>query len=304
MTNEKITLSYSTLELFHSCERKFQHRKVLRTDVEREESPALSNGRAVDEGYGEYLRSRNEDMAVFKTWLNYWPVLEDNIRSEIRAVHAVESLITRTPVNWEIAKLPNGRDATQVAFRIDCGEDFDYIGFIDAIVWDKDSKEFFAVEVKTTSMQSNIRTLYENSPQALAYAVLLEEMLHGEMPDMLRYYYMVAQMPRAKGKLPVALEPMEMVKPLRDVLQWLITLRLDINHINECLDIGFFPKRNSCYSFGKECPFFGVCDITAKEDALVRKEDNARYADIKFDFEFKLDDMIQKLYRKLGLGVK
>ena len=60
-----IRLSHSTLELFNSCERKFQHKKILSSFEQSEPSTALINGTAVDAGYAKFAK----DFDAFRKFL-------------------------------------------------------------------------------------------------------------------------------------------------------------------------------------------------------------------------------------------
>ena len=280
-----IRLSHSTISLFNSCERKFQHRKVLSSPTEYDPSAALINGSAVDAGYAKFLETRSVDRALIETWLSYYPVIEDNVRSITKACLAVEQLIDLTPSNWALASLKD-KPATQLSFRINCNKDYYYVGYVDALCVDNVTGELIPVEVKTTSMYGDIEGLYKNSTQALVYSLIIAAHV-GKIPEELVYNYMVAVMPRAKGKVPTA-EMVTYYKTKQDVLEWLITLKLDMERMDNLKELGFYPKRDSCNAWGRQCEFMGVCDITT--NAVEQPVDENVY-----DYVFDLEDLIAEV---------
>ena len=77
-----IRLSHSALSTLLVCERKFQLDRLLEGSPDKEEYPATVFGKAFGEGVSTYLITQDQDLSLFKAWLGYWPILEDDKRTE------------------------------------------------------------------------------------------------------------------------------------------------------------------------------------------------------------------------------
>ena len=77
-----IRLSYSALNSLHTCERMFQLERLLAGAPERLEYPATVLGTAYGTAVQSYLTFQDTDLALFDGWKAYYPVVEDEKRSE------------------------------------------------------------------------------------------------------------------------------------------------------------------------------------------------------------------------------
>ena len=75
---EKIRLSHSALKTFLTCERKFQLERLLEGDSTREESSHLVYGKAYGVFVSTYLLTQDITASLYKAWLEYWPIMEDD----------------------------------------------------------------------------------------------------------------------------------------------------------------------------------------------------------------------------------
>src|SRR5690348_11348679 len=82
MYPSRIRLSTSSLELFHTCERKWQIVELLKGNSGENDSSIFTFGRSWGEGIMEYLCTGDLDAAVYHAWRNYVPHLEDETRVE------------------------------------------------------------------------------------------------------------------------------------------------------------------------------------------------------------------------------
>jgi len=180
-----LVLSYSSLETLNTCPRKFELYKVHPYDAPRDTSPALSQGSAVGNGYAAYLEGKSEEEVRFATWLNYYPPLEDNVRTLTKAQVIVQALIDNPmakedaddPCDWELAKF-NGVASTELSFAIRISPTMVYVGYLDAVLYSPSTGKYRPLELKTSSLASDkLEANFKNSAQGLAYALVLDTLM-------------------------------------------------------------------------------------------------------------------------------
>jgi len=302
-TRETLTVSYSSLELFNTCPRKFELYKIHPMEFERDTSPALSLGSAVGVGYARFLElsaqgrlgyNEVQDDVLLETWRAYYPPLEDNLRSLSKAHVIVEALSTTPwkangaddPCDWVLASF-NGKPAVELSFCIQLTPQMVYTGYLDGVMYSSSTGAYRPLELKTSSLTSNLEVNFHNSSQGLAYALIIDT-LSGGKQQVFDVHYRVAQLHRTKAEAyRPTIHDFFFHKTLMDRLEWLIGLQLEVERIGRYLEVSMFPKRGgSCLSWGRPCPFYGVCNITSGSTDSIKEEEK------EFQFYFKLDDLI------------
>ncbi len=302
-TKETLTISYSSIELFNTCPRKFELYKIHPMEFKRDTSPALSLGSAVGVGYARYLEltaegkkslSQIADDVLLETWRAYYPPLEDNLRS-ISKAHVIVDALMETPwaangqddpCDWELASF-NGKPAAELSFCIQLTPNIVYTGYLDGVMYSPSTGAYRPLELKTSSLTNNLEVNFKNSSQGLAYALIIDT-LSGGKQQVFDVHYRVAQLHRTKqDAYRPSIHDFYFHKTLMDRLEWLIGLQLEVERIGRYLEVSMFPKRGgSCLSWGRPCPFYGVCNITSGTTDKMKEE-------IKdFQFYFKIDDLI------------
>jgi len=291
-----LVLSYSSLETLHSCPRKFELYKVHPMDAPRETSPALSQGSAVGNGYAAHLMGLGEEQTRFQTWLNYYPPLEDNVRSMTKAQVIVQALIdtpmkkegTEDPMDWELAYF-DGIPTAELSFCIRLNETMVYVGYLDAVLYSPSTGNYRPLELKTSSLpEQNLEVNFSNSAQGLAYALVLDT-ITGAPQETFNIHYRVAQVHRTKElQFRPTIHDFFFTKTLVDRLEWLIGLKMDVERIQTMIDLEVFPKHgSSCLAWQRPCSFYGLCGLTRKDTP--RKEDIKEY-----QFYWELDTLIEQ----------
>jgi len=293
---DDLILSYSSLNTLSACPRKFELYKVHPIDAPRDTSPALSLGSAVGRGYAAYLETNDieDDKVILETWLGYYPPLEDNIRSLSKA-HVIVQALADTPMklngqddpaDWELAVF-NGIPAVELSFCIRLSPKMVYVGFLDAVMYSPSTGIYRPLELKTSSLTSNLEVNFKNSAQGLAYALILDAICHNDKPQLtFDIHYRVAQLHRTKAEaFRPTIHDFFFKKNLMDRLEWLMSLKLEQERIESYLDNSLFPKNGgACLSWGKPCPYYGMCNLT--HNAPINGETK------EYQFYFELDDLI------------
>ncbi len=289
-----IRLSHSTLDIFNSCERKFQLEKLLISDTAREETADTVLGTAFGVGVADYFVHQNPEQAIYKAWQAYWPELETEKKS---IPHVVAALSRAFPVldtllqDYEVLTF-NGKPAVELSFRINITPTYYYVGYIDLVMRNRHDGTCVAVDAKSTGLQLlDLSPVYQNSGQVLSYSIALDRIV-GEKLSHYAVGYFVAQL----GKnFDIKIHPLIFRKTLLDRLNWFITLGGDIKRLELAEELGFYPRRGTaCLKYNRQCKFFGTCTLSAADIPRVREEDTIEY-DFIFDLQDLIDDHLERI---------
>lgn len=302
----KIRLSHSTLELLHGCERKFQKIKLLENNRARDESPAMSFGKAYGQAAQLYMILRTEgetvqvalDSAIFEGFLHYAPFLEDDRRFLERLIYCLTSAVPfheKLLMDWEIASF-NGKYATELNFRLNISKRFYFVGAIDLVLRHRRTGRYAITDYKTTSIAAaNLDPLYKNSDQTLGYSIVLDAITGQSLADYDVNYWVVQLSSRSLTSL---YEPkfhdLNYPKTLRDRFEWFLKIHLDVSYIESLEALEVYPKRNYCMSYNKVCPFFNECQFSATDRPAIYIPDDKVY-----DFTYNLEDVFEDHRRRL-----
>ncbi len=306
----RIRLSTSAHDLLRQCERKFQLTYLLRGGEERddEESPIFSFGHAWGAGVVNYLLSGRLDEAMYRAWLAYWPNLEDHQRCEelvFYGLRAAQPKLDKIRQGWEIATFKD-KPAIELGFHLDINDRWFYQSAIDAVMVQKsDTPRYAVLENKhTMSWKEDIMPMYKNSGQALCYSIVVDEVAQQPILEFPVHYF-VGQFMSSDLYKP-RIHHFEWKKTLLDRLNWFISLGMDVNHGQQCLDLNIFPMRGgSCNDFGKVCPYFGDCQLRAndvpKTDADFERDKTSHVKEIEasIQFRFDLNEVISRNLQKV-----
>ena len=86
-------LSDSALKTLHTCERMYQLDRLLTGPQEKRDFPATVLGKAWGVGVASYCVNQNFDEALYKLWLAYYPILEDDKRTEAVCANLLRAAI-------------------------------------------------------------------------------------------------------------------------------------------------------------------------------------------------------------------
>lgn len=310
MYPSRIRLSISTLELFHTCERLYQLIELLQGDNERVTTPVHIFGQAWGVGVVRYLLTGDMDEAVYKAWLAYYPVLEDNQRIEELCFHGLMAAKGRMDAirsDWEIATF-KGKPAIELGFRLNINDRFYFESAMDAVLRHKSTGGYGVLENKHTfSWLDDITPMYKNSFQGLLYSTVLDRI--AEQPiNSYELRYFVGQFKSSEPWKPI-IHSFPWKKTLLDRLNLFMTLGLDVQRIQQCLDTGIFPMRGqSCLKYNRPCFFFNMCHMRAgdtpktDEYVLKNKSDHVKEIESLVQFEFDLSTLVKDHIQRVQLG--
>lgn len=312
MNSLKLNLSYSTLELLHTCPRKLELEKLHTGEGLAEESIDLVCGSALGEGIQAILQGASIEKAVwlaYKRWLmprigkddngntiqltEGLPLFAANKKKSFPIlVMTLQKFFHARPEQldgWNLATLPSGRPACEVGFRIKLPNGSTYRGFIDAVLCRPSSSfpsgvEYAALEIKSDGTENVPRAKYENSFQGASYALIVDVITRQINPIT---FYGIFEFPK------LGTQVFDFWKSPADKLTWLPSLALDQQMIDMFAEHQHFPMRGGeCFKFFRPCKFLGVCNLPRPTQYVQGKDE----PDSMYDFNFTLAEQIGRAH--------
>ena len=284
-----LRMSYSSRELFHSCERKFQLVKLVNDPPEREEREYFSHGHAFGAAVASYLLHGDRDLALFECWLRYWPIIDtDEYNAYIAGALVQGAFFSLDQIrrDYEVA-IFNDKPAIELSARINVNPEIYDVAFIDVVLKHRETGIYGVFECKSTSSRLNdITPMYTNSGQTIGYSIIVDA-IAGAAQSSFETIYFVGQM-KGKSLEDVVFHTLPMRRTVMDRLNWFITLGLDIQRLQAMQRMNYFPMRGgSCLKFNKPCAFFGTCNLRKTDTPREEMKD-----EIDYQFVFELDDIV------------
>ena len=285
----RVRLSFSALNAFHTCERKFQLERLLVGEMAKEDYPSTVLGHSFGKGVATYLLTRDKYQSLYQGWMAYWPIIEEAKRNQTIAANLLECsfpYLDNILEDWEVAVFRN-KPAVELSFCLNINETFYYVGYIDVILRNKWTGMYAVLENKTTALNIfDLAPMYANSGQALGYSIVLDTIAGEEKADY-GVYYFVGQLGAGNGYQPT-IHPLLFNKTLSDRYNWFISLLMDVQRLEEMLEINVFPMRgHNCLQYMRPCRQFSTCQLHALDQYKVAAVD-----EIQYDFTYDLDKVI------------
>ncbi len=281
-TIPSLALSDSSLN-GSGCMRKLELRKMYgHKRSENADTIATGAGHALHGAWQTFMATGSKDAGTWALVKRY-PMHLQKSAMDSRSLEAcysayLEMLANPIDSRYELATvMHNGKEepAVEVPFRITFSDlslfpDRDvpiyYDGFIDAILFDNLEQRYVVADIKTTQKRrTDYSITYENDPQCLPYAYVLEKAL-GQATTGLSVIYFVVYIDPVE---PRALK-YEFNKTQADIQEWAFGTAMDINRIRQMAALGFFPKN------GKACDTWGACEYKQacdyKEASAIREQ--------------------------------
>ena len=287
-------MSYSTSTTLHLCPRKFLLEKLTAQDSSDEtDNIDFLYGHAVGAGVQNYAHTRDIRAAVWDSFISWRGDLDISFDKKKKSFyHALVGVmkfageIGELLGDWELAVLSNRKPAIEIAFRLDLGNGYFFMGHIDGVLWNPTTKQFMVLELKTTGFNSISDAQYKNSAQALGYSLVVDMLAAIMNADASNYEVLYCVY---KAGI-MEWEAIPFIKSRQQRASWLFDLRLDCSILEMFREVNHFPMHGeSCYNFFRECEFFQTCDIKSQNLSLMKNawiacaEDKVTGVDFYFD---------------------
>jgi hypothetical protein len=259
-------LSHSSLSLLHSCPRKYELTKLSDPealedleDLDIKQKLTFDFGAMVGDGCQKVLAGVDLETITFLAFSKWSTGLYDfnpiQKKSFFHALIAIEQFKHLYDSGAILADYKlYSEDSCELSFRIKLPNDFTYRGFVDAVVKNSASNKVAVLEFKTSSATNISSALYQNSFQGIGYSIVLDKLA----PGLQNYtvYYPVYCTKKSEWEI------FEFEKSYAARAIWIRQLLLDVEIVSLYHEQRLFPTNgNSCYSFYKECAWFGVCHL-------------------------------------------
>lgn len=294
--------SNSSSGTLHKCPRCFQLDKLSQRTNEEDEDTRF--GHVVGACVQELLASGSRDRAYI-TALQGWHTDLDHVDDikkrktfwhSLFAIDRFSTLRSTYFSNYELVYF-EGKPAIELGFSIDIGDGYFYRGFLDALLIHKTTGELIAYEGKTTKFKDVNEASYQNSAQGLGYSVVVDtiaDLLGLAHTSSYWVYYVVWKTGSAEW------EVLKFKKSHTDRALWLKNILLDKERVQGYIADDYFPMYGeSCYSFFRQCHWFGTCSM-ATEKIILEPVVNIE-PDDKYRFKFKLEDIIEAQLKRQEL---
>lgn len=267
-------LSHSSRTTFASCPRKSQLAKF--TDGQREDTIHTVFGTAVAAGIqtwfgdatwvpadrqeingGDLSREDAATLAVFLAWkIPVWSKSFKDKKSLGFAIFMVEKFIA----DCESGELPFADwdfIGAEIGFKLLLPGGFKYRGYIDLVLRSPDGMPA-VLEFKTTGRNNSSNADWKNSEQGTSYSLVLPAIVPGATRYLM--YYVVGMSGLQQWVF------YDFIKGDREKLAFVQDLLAETKVIEFYEKLPRFPMRgSSCSSYGRECPFFGICDLPTEK---------------------------------------
>ena len=295
-----IRLSHSALDVLHTCERKFQLDRLLTSSIERQDYPATILGTAYGAGCQSYLAYQDKERAIYDLYMAYYPIEEDNKRTEEIAISMLLATIPTMDnilLDYDVLVFKD-KPAIELSFRLNIDDRFYFVGYIDIVLQNKWNGRCAVLDVKSTSLNlHDLSPLYQNSGQLLGYSIAIDALV-GEDQSEYDVLYLVGQLGSGNGFTP-KISFLTYPKTLSDRLNWFISLGMDVEHLHTMLTHNIFPLRGSnCLQYMRGCSHLGTCNLHGLDEYKEEEEDT-----IVYDFTYSLDSVVENHIQRIADGV-
>ncbi len=287
----RLRVSYSSLNVYESCKRKFEFNKLYPKRVrEQQDWYAANVGKALHAGYQDYLIHRNKDKAVFVFMMAFPFAMEYNQNNDYRGFDAslctLEAMIDSSKLDeWELAYIrrPNTPEeikaglsggvivpAIEVPFEIRVagvmlpdGRGFSFTGFIDAILRHKFTGIYRTMDIKTTREHVEDATpKFRFDTQQVPYGIVVDHVANGEVDSFeVLYFNCFIDLVEPDCKV------YKFTKTREDIHEWAMNKLLQFRDIARFSAADYFPRtENGCLFYKKPCHYLDVCQTRSKLD--------------------------------------
>jgi len=283
-TDRWLRVSYSSMNVFDSCRRKFEFQKLYPQRQSDHDNYAADVGTAIHHGYQTFLVTGSRDKGVW-AFLKDFPyegefMQEKDDRSCEAALSTLEAMFDSTDMSeWELATIrrPNTTEeiaaglsggievpAVEVPFELRFrgltlpnGMGVAFTGFLDALMFNALTGEYRTLDIKTHRRYARDATAkYKFDSQQTPYGIIVEH-LQGHPIEGFEVLYLDCFVDVAEPRV----ELYAFEKDKQDIQEWLTRRVLQIQELQRYMEMDFFPRTDSgCMSWNKPCYFLDVCE--------------------------------------------
>lgn len=275
---EYLRVSYSSLNLWQSCNRKFELTKLYPRRARDPDQFAADVGKSLHRGYQDYLIHQDLDSALWQTMLSY-PYREEfgqsnDYRSAEAALVTLEEMCAEGAMSeWELMTIrkPDGEvvPAVEVPFELRLngitlpdGRGLAFTGFMDGAMRHLGHGAIRTLDIKThRRAREDAWAKYKFDSQQVPYGICLEH-IQGNPVEAFEVLYLDCYIDIAEPR--VHLYPI--MKDSTDIQEWLVNTVLKAQQIQRAMEMDYFPRTDGgCLSWNRPCWYLDVCESRDRE---------------------------------------
>jgi len=285
-----LRLSYSTINAFMACPRKFEMDRILscQLPMREERNLTLASGTAMHSAWQEYMRTRNRSLAIYKLMEKFDYQAEREAKAYQKERFIENCLITLDEIirfydsrpHLQVAMI-DGRPAIETNFRFNltCTKlNIWYGGFVDVMMYDTRYGTFEPHDLKNHRDDKTNPLKYRHSLQLVPYGFIAQLMQSAAdfdprggktiAHDIVSFntHYTLAYLDLIEPRV----EPLEFMRGRSDLRAWASQTQMVVRMIEEFAASGEFPRYGkSCIDWGRNCFLADKCEI---EQLRTRRE--------------------------------
>jgi hypothetical protein len=285
-----LRVSYSSLNVFESCARKFEFQKLYPQRQRNRDAFAADVGTALHHGYQDFLIHGDRERAIWMYMRDYPYALEMEQTYDHRSLEAglstLEEMFDSVAMSdYELATIRRPATAIELESHPDTptydvpaievpfeirfkgislpdGRGIAFVGFIDAIM-----RNLINGRYKTTDIKTHRRTLHDATPkykfddQQTPYGIIVEH-IQGNPVEEFDIQYLDCFIDVVEPK--VTLYPFTRTRD--EVQEWLMNKALQFQAIQRMMEMDYFPRTSGgCLFYNRPCPFLTPCESRNRE---------------------------------------
>lgn len=282
--------SYSKLARLHSCPRAYQLDELEANSMQMamdivdsgvQENIDFAFGHAVGAGIQTYAATKSLNAAILACCLawkadffaekidKYGKPKGKSLALAVLAVEKFGYFWAENMDDFEVVRLPNGKQAVELAFAVNMENGFYHFGHIDTVLVSKTTGKLVVWEGKTTGFEQVDEALYANSAQALSYSVVVDAIAKSLGDAAVATDYEVLYIVYSSTSREFQIMPFGKSRAQR--AEWIQDVLLDHANLATYQKLNFYPKRGeSCYhgGFRSRCKWFGTCTMHSMYDGV------------------------------------
>lgn len=305
-----LRVSYSSLNTFASCPRKFELDKLyLKPARVFEDNYAADVGSAIHAGYQHFLTTHDRDESVWM-FMRAFPFADEwnqpnDFRSSEAALATLEEMFDSAKMaEYELARIrrPNNEaeiaaglsggvvvPAVEVPFEIrfpglvirPCpalpeGANLSVIGYIDAIMQNQMTGLYRTLDIKTSRMKLLDATgKFKFDGQQVPYGIVVEHIAQGEIES-----FEVLYLDCYVDLLEPTVQLYPFIKNRHDLQDWATNKLLQFRQLAGYAESDYFPRTDGgCLFYNKPCRYLEPCQsrdrLSLQEWFLIENEPEA-----------------------------
>lgn len=323
--------SYSRRLTLHSCPRKFELGAKFNVSS-RTNSVTFAYGHAVAMGIQSTIAGASYHEAMIESIIAYdHDILDTGTENERRSKKSVWHVVQNVDLFWKQYNsgvfgyldgwvVPDFKHPTtgemikaiELTYVLEIVDGFTDEGHIDLVLYHPVRKRYMIVEIKTTGAKNVDEASYKYSDQPLGYGIILDAIAAAN--DETASFDVLYLVYKSTAK---QLVPMPFTKTVGDRARWFNQLLVDVQHIQQYEENGFYPHRGeSCFSYFRPCEYFGsTCKLSqeslerlsaANTEANLDNQEFAQMMQPMFTFTIeqllaRQDELVNQLQQEIAI---